>query len=137
MGPLREGRFAMQTVPSIPRHGIDTERFRLRSYIDSLAGTAELEVHDAPIDLVDVAAVVEGNPKAVLFRNVGPEHAELVASVTASRARLAHAFGVPPETLRAELSRRLTVAPQLVDVGRDEAPVQQVVLTGDDADLTK
>ncbi len=127
----------MQTVPSVPRHGIDTERFRLRSYIDSLQGTAELQVHDAPIDLVDVAAVVEGNPKAVLFRDVGPEHAELVASVTASRARLAHAFGVPPETLRAELSRRLTVAPRLVDVDREEAPVQAVVLTGDDADLTK
>jgi UbiD family decarboxylase len=127
----------MQTVPSMPRHGIDTERFRLRSYIESLAGTAELQVHDAPIDLVDVAAMVEGNPKAVLFRNAGPEHAELVSSVTGSRARLAHAFGVPADGLRAELSRRLAIAPQLVDVGRDEAPVQQVVLTGDDADLTK
>lgn len=127
----------MQTMPSASRHGIDTERFRLRTFIDSLAGTAELQVHDAPIDLVDVAAVVEGNPKAVLFRSAGPERAELVASVTASRARLAHAFGVPPGGLRAELSRRLAVAPQLVDVERDEAPVQQVVLTGDDADLTK
>src|ERR1700722_5609567 len=137
MGPLREAGFVMQTAPRPQQHGVDTERFRLRSYIDSLAGTAELEVHDAPIDLVDVAAVVEGNPKAVLFRKVGPEGAELVASVTASRARLALAFGVPPESLRAELSRRLTVAPQLVDVSRDDAPVQQVVLTGDDADLTK
>jgi UbiD family decarboxylase len=137
MGPLREAGFAMQTAPRPSHHGIDTERFRLRSFIESLVGTDELQVHDAPIDLVDVAAVVDGNPKAVLFRNVGPEGAELVASVTGSRARLARAFGVPPEALRAELSRRLTVAPQLVDVNREDAPVQQVVLTGDDADLTK
>ncbi|HEY5348627.1 MAG TPA: UbiD family decarboxylase [Candidatus Lustribacter sp.] len=127
----------MQTAPPVPRHGIDTERFRLRSFIDSLAGTDELQIHDAPIDLVDVAALVDGNPKAVLFRNVGPEGAELVASVTASRARLAHAFGVAPADLRAELSRRLRVAPQLIEVAREEAPVQAVVLTGDDADLTK
>jgi UbiD family decarboxylase len=129
--------FAMQTAPRPPHHGIDTERFRLRTYIDSLAGTGELDIHEAPIDLVDVAALVDGNPKAVLFRHAGPEGAELVASVTGSRARLAHAFGVAPDVLRAELSRRLTLAPRLVDVSRDDAPVQQVVLTGDDADLTK
>ena len=75
MGPLREAGFAMQTAPPLPRHGIDTERFRLRSFIESLVGTDELQIHDAPIDLVDVAAVVDGNPKAVLFRNVGPEGA--------------------------------------------------------------
>jgi 2,5-furandicarboxylate decarboxylase 1 len=137
MGPLREAGFAMQTAPRPSLPGVDTERFRLRSFVDSLAGTEELEVHDAPIDLVDVAAVVDGNPKAVLFRNVGPERAELVANVTASRARLAHAFGVAPDALRAELSRRLAIAPRLVDVSPADAPVQQVVLTGDDADLTK
>ncbi len=137
MGALREGRFAMQTAPRPSHHGIDTERFRLRSFIESLAGTDELEIHDAPIDLVDVAAMVDGNPKAVLFRNVGPEGAEIVASVTASRERLARAFGVPQSELRAEVSRRLRNEPVLVDVSREEAPVQQVVLTGDDADLTK
>jgi 2,5-furandicarboxylate decarboxylase 1 len=127
----------MQTVPRPSRQSVDTERFRLRSFIESLAGTSELQIHDAPIDLVDIAAVVDGNPKAVLFRHAGPEGAELVASVTGSRARLARAFGVTPEALRAEVSRRLRNTPQLIDVARDEAPVQQVVLTGDDADLTK
>ena len=39
-------------------------------------------VHDDPIDLVDVAAVLDGNPKAVWFRNVGPERTELVGNVS-------------------------------------------------------
>src|SRR6202453_2521602 len=129
--------FAMQTAPRPSHHGVDMERFRLRSYIESLAGTDDPQIHDEPIDLVDVAAVIDGNPKAVLFRKMGPEAAEMAASVTASRERLARAFGVPQSELRAEVSRRLRNEPVLVDVSREDAPVQQVVLTGDDADLTK
>jgi 2,5-furandicarboxylate decarboxylase 1 len=131
--------FAMQTAPRPPAapSGIDMERFRLRTFIESLAGTDELVVHDGPYDLVEIAALIDSNPKAVLVRNVGPEKAEVVGNVNASRARLAIAFGVAPENLRAEIARRLQVKPQLVDVSRDEAPVQQVVLTGADADLTK
>jgi 2,5-furandicarboxylate decarboxylase 1 len=117
-------------------HGIDTERFRLRTFLDSLAGSDELIVHDAPIDLVDVAAVVDGNPRAIHFTHVGPEGAELAANVTAGRARLAHAFGVEPAGLLAELARRLRIPPQLVEVDRASAPVQQVVRTGADADVT-
>ena len=37
---------------------------------------------------------------------------------------------------RAEIARRLAGKPQIVELERAEAPVQQVVLTGDDADLT-
>jgi 2,5-furandicarboxylate decarboxylase 1 len=137
MGERDEADFAMQTAPKPSSHGIDTERFRLRSFIESLAGTTELTIHDGPFDLADVAALIDSKPQAVLVRGVGPERAELVGNVTASRARLAHAFGVPAETLRAEVTRRLQTAPRLIDVTRDEAPVQQVVLTGADADLTK
>jgi 2,5-furandicarboxylate decarboxylase 1 len=139
MGARREGEFAMQTVPAPPlaRHGIDMERFRLRTFIESLAGTGELIVHDGPFDLADIAALIDSNPKAVLVRNVGPEKAEVVGNVNASRSRLARAFGVSNDGLRAEIARRLAVKPQLVDVTRAEAPVQQEVLTGADADLTK
>ena len=34
---------------------VDFDRFRLRRFIDDLAGTGELETHDAPIDLADIA----------------------------------------------------------------------------------
>src|SRR6202011_3890650 len=52
------------------------------------------------------------------------------------RSRVARAFAVPPERLAAEIGRRLASKPQIVEVSRTEAPAQQVVLTGDEADLT-
>ncbi len=69
------------------------------------------------------------------FRAVGPERQELVGNVVSSRARVARAFGVAPERLAAEIQRRLANKPEIVEVTRAEAPVQQVVET-DAADLT-
>ena len=51
---------------------VDTERFRLRRFVERLVQLGECEIHDKPIDLVDVAAVLEGNPRAVWFKAVGP-----------------------------------------------------------------
>jgi UbiD family decarboxylase len=115
----------------------DLDRFRLRRFIENLAGTDELERRDAPVDLADIAKVLEGNPRAVHFLAAGPEQQELVGNVVSSRSRVARAFGVAPERLAAEIGRRLANAPQIVEVGRTEAPVQQVVLTGEAADLTE
>ena len=115
----------------------DLDRFRLRRFIERLANTPELEIRSDPVDLSDVAAVLDGNPRAVWFRKAGPDAQELVGSVTASRARLAHAFGVEIEQLAAEIHRRTRTAPKLVEVPLQAAPVQQVVLTGKDADLTR
>jgi 2,5-furandicarboxylate decarboxylase 1 len=124
------------TVAATSRAVPDLERFRLRRFIDELAGTEELDVHAVPIDLVDVAARIDGNPRAILFRQAGPERAELVGNVNAGRGRLARAFGVPPAQLTTEVARRLGVAPQLIEVDRAQAPVQAVVHTGDDVDVT-
>ncbi len=71
----------------------------------------------------------------MLFRAVGPERAPLVGNVTGSRGRLAKAFGVSPDRLLPELLSRLRRPPQLVTLPRDQAPVQQVVQTGDEVDL--
>src|SRR5215470_8848249 len=70
----------------------DTEKFRLRSFVERLVQQGHCVVHDAPIELVDVAAVLDGNPKAVWFRNVGPEKTELVGNVMGGRGRLALAL---------------------------------------------
>ena len=120
-----------------PSRAAELDRFRLRGFVESLAEGGELETVREAVDLADVAGVLEGNPKAVLFRAVGPERQELVGNVTGSRSRLARAFGVAPNALLAEVLRRLPSKPDIVDVPRAQAPVQQVVLTGDDADLTK
>ena len=68
---------------------VDTEKFRLRHFVEKLVQEGECVVHDAPIDLIDVAAVLDCNPNAVWFRAVGPEKTELVGNVIGTRRRLA------------------------------------------------
>jgi 2,5-furandicarboxylate decarboxylase 1 len=124
-----------RTALERPADAVDLHRFRLRRFVESLGGD-ELETRHDAVDLADVAGIFEGNPKAVLFRAVGTERQELVGNVTASRARIARAFGVRPDALLPEIQRRLRGRATIVDVPRAQAPAQEVVLTGDDADLT-
>jgi UbiD family decarboxylase len=114
---------------------VDTERFRLRSFVERLVQMGECEVREQPTDLVDVAAALDGNPRATLFRAVGPERAELVGNVMGSRRRLAIALDTDETGLLPILSRRLAHPHKPVKVTAKEAPVQDVVLTGKDADL--
>ncbi len=115
---------------------IDTERFRLRNFVEKLVEAGECEVRDKPIDLVDVAAVLDGNPRAVLFKAAGPEKAELVGNVMGSRKRLASALGTDERGLLGTLSQRLNRLQPPIKVSSQQAPVQQVVLKDDEADLT-
>lgn len=115
---------------------IDFDRFRLRSLMNSLAQKGEVEIDNEPTDLADVAIKLFGKTKAVWFRKVGPEGTELVGNVVASRERIAHAFGVAPKDLMNEIIRRLKTPQEIMEVPRLQAPVQQVVLTGAEADLT-
>ncbi len=114
---------------------VDTERFRLRNFVDRLVESGECEVHDKPIDLVDVGGVLEGNPKAVLFKSAGPEKAELVGNVMASRKRIAQALDTDERSLLGTLSKRLNTLHPPIKVSSQQAPVQQVVLKDDEADL--
>ncbi len=112
---------------------VDFERYRLRTFVDGL-NADELERRPGKTALSEIARALEANPKAVLFESAGG-HA-VVGNVLASRTRLALAFGVSPQKLLPEILRRLRLKPEFIEVGRDEAPVQQVVLTGADVDLT-
>ncbi len=115
----------------------DTEKFRLRSFVERLVQQGQCVVHDQPIDLIDIAAVLDGNPKAVWFRNVGPEKTELVGNVMGARERLGLALGTDAAGFAKAMRERLfhPVAP--IEVASSAAPVHEVVLTGDDADFTK
>jgi 2,5-furandicarboxylate decarboxylase 1 len=115
----------------------DTERFRLRRFMEALVQSGECVIHDAPIDMVDVAAVLDGNFKAVWFKKVGPEGAELVGNVMGSRRRLAQSLGETEADFPAALRRRFAEPIGPIEVASKDAPVQQVILRGDDADLTK
>ena len=125
-----------KTGSDLRPNAVDFERFRLRRFIESL-GDAELETRSEPVDLAGIAEVMEGNQKAVLFRAAGPEQAELVGNVMGGRSRIAAAFGVKPNELMKEVTRRLRNKPEMFEVSRAEAPCQAVVLTGADADVTR
>ena len=113
----------------------DTERFRLRRYVERLVQLGECEVHDQPIDLIDVGAVLDGNPLATWFKAVGPEKAELIGNVMGSRNRLALALDTDETGLLAAITERLANPHKPVKVSAADAPVQQVVLKGEAADL--
>lgn len=117
--------------------GVDVEKFRLRALVDRLIEMDEVEIHDEAIDLMALGKILDGHEKAVLFRNAGPEGAELVGNVIGSRERLATAFGVEPIELAREMSRRLASPQPAIEIPSADAPVHQVILTGDDADFTR
>jgi UbiD family decarboxylase len=114
----------------------DTEKFRLRRFVEKLVQEGECIVHDDPIDLIDVAALLDCNPQAVWFRAVGPEKAQLVGNVMAARRRLAAALDTDAAGFPAVLRERLRRPVAPIEVASSEAPVHEVVLTGADADLT-
>jgi 2,5-furandicarboxylate decarboxylase 1 len=120
-----------------PWQRVDCERYRLRRFVEALQHEGEARLEAGSRDLADVAPALEGSEQAVLFERVGPEGAALAGNVMGSRARLARAFGVAPERLLAEVLRRVRLAPEVIEVPRDQAPVQEVVLSGDAVDLTR
>ncbi|HZD89474.1 MAG TPA: UbiD family decarboxylase [Pseudolabrys sp.] len=116
---------------------VDVERFRLRRFVEQLAAAGELDVVREPRDLIDVAAHLDGNPKAVLIEKAGPEQAQIVGNVMGARRRLALAFGVAEPDLLHEVLARVENPIAPVEVASSRAPVHQVVLTGTDADFTR
>jgi 2,5-furandicarboxylate decarboxylase 1 len=116
---------------------VDVDAFRLRRFVEMLGREGELDVCANPIDLVDVAARLDGNPKAVLFEKAGPEKASLVGNVVGGRRRLALAMGVSAKDLRAEVTRRLKAPIAPAEISSAQAPVHEVVWTGQDADFTR
>ena len=115
----------------------DTETFRLRGFVERLRAAGELEVVDGPTPLMAVAQRLDGNPKAVLFRNVGPERAELVGNVMGGGERIGLAFGMTRAEVSRAVAQRIREPQPVVEIASSAAPVHQVVLTGDRIDLTR
>jgi UbiD family decarboxylase len=122
------------TVPARSGPATDTQRFGLRAFVERLVALGECDIHEEPIDLVDVAARLDGNRKAVWFRNAGG--AELVGNVMGSRSRLALALGATEQTIGEAMRARLTARHAPVEIRSEEAPVHEIVHLGADADLT-
>jgi len=116
---------------------IDTETFRLRRFVGELAEAGECEVRDQPTDLIDLGGALDCNPKAVWFRAAGPERAEVVGNVMGSRKRLALALDTDAQGFPGKLRDGIEHPIAPVEIPAAEAPVQEVVLTGKEADFTK
>ena len=115
----------------------EADRFRLRNFVDALIAADELEIVETPTELADLTSHMDGNEKAVLFQKAGPEEAEIIGNAGASRSRLALAFGVAEPDLLPELLKRLATKQPIETIDKDDAPVQEIVWTGDEADFTK
>lgn len=116
---------------------MDLNKFRLRSFVGRLIELGEVEIHEEAVTLADLSRIIEANPKAKLFRKVGPEQSEVVAAVCGSRSRLAAAFGMNYREIPHEYLRRMANPQPTVEMPSSEAPVHEIVLMGTDADLSQ
>ena len=114
-----------------------SDKFRLRKFAERLVEIGEAKVHQQPIALADLSAAIAETSKAVLFKDAGPDHLEIIAAACGSRCRLATALGVDERQAAHEYLRRLNNPQPVVEIPSDAAPVHQVVMTGDDVDLTR
>jgi UbiD family decarboxylase len=117
---------------------LDLDKFRLRRFVERLIDLGEVDIHEGPVALSEISALIEASPRASLFKDVGPEHFEIAGAVGGSRRRHAVAFGVEDErNLAKEFGRRMANPQKVVEIPHADAPVQHVVITGGDIDLTK
>ena len=114
---------------------IDLEKYRLRTFVDRLIDMGEVEVHDEPVPLTGLGAIIEATDKAVLFKSAGPERAEMVAKTAASRKRLIAAFETTEEKIYDEYFKRWANPKPVVEIPSGDAPVHSVQITGKDVDL--
>ena len=127
----------MQQVATKPSVSWDPDKFRLRRLVERLIDMGEVEVHDEPVALSEMSPMIEATTKALLFRKAGPEQHEVAAAVSATRSRAAAAFGVPEDRVREEYMRRMANPQKAFEVPKSEAPVQEIVETGDQINLLK
>jgi 2,5-furandicarboxylate decarboxylase 1 len=127
----------MDQVVNKSRTAWNPDKFRLRRLVERLVDMGEVDIHDEPVALSEMSPMIEATEKALLFRKAGPEQQEIVGAVSATPRRLAAAFGVNEDKMRDEYLRRVANPQKTFEVPSNESPVHEVVLTGDQIDLTK
>lgn len=115
----------------------------LRGHIANLEQQGELIRIDAETDpRKNVSAIgwkaYDSHGKSTLYTNLkGHPGWQLASQIVTDRRKWAIGFGVSEEQVIPELVSRLKKPQDPVLVESDEAPVKEVILTGEDADLTK
>lgn len=111
------------------------DQWRVTTFLRELADRGELVEVGEPTPLGSVASRLESERHAVWFHDVQASALSLAGGLLGSRARVGIALGVPAKDVTRELRRRATalIPPTAAD---GHAPVHDVVLTGDDIDVT-
>src|SRR5262249_7578368 len=132
-GTGQDDRAAMMTSSA----RVDLDAFRLRRFVDHLDKLGEVETRREAVALAGISAIIEAPPKARRVKDAGPGRVRNVGAVGGSRHRYGAAFGLTDERpLAAEFARRMQSPQRAIEIAQGEAPVQQVVVTGDAIDLT-
>jgi hypothetical protein len=58
---------------------MDVEKYRLRRFVERLIDMGEVEIHDEPVPLTGLSAIIERTERALLFKKAGPEQVEIIA----------------------------------------------------------
>lgn len=132
--PKSKAQIALDTVEPEVRE-VDPPKHTLRAFLDQLEEAGELERRREPVSLRELTRIHEASDKAMLFEQVAGCDTGLLANAMGTRRRFAIALGVKPEEVMFELARRITSTIEPVRV--TDAPVQEVVVTGDDVDVTR
>lgn len=113
----------------------------LRTFLEMAKQAEEIVEINKPLSpYFEIPAVIakleeEGRYPALLFKNVKEKDIPILTNVFAKRKRLAMALGCSEDNLNAHYRERedKRIKPVMVD----EGPVQEVVITGKDIDITK
>jgi 2,5-furandicarboxylate decarboxylase 1 len=108
----------------------------LRDYIDSLEAAGELIRITKPVDPLHISAVIKKTDKAVLMEKIVGYDMPVVGGICRDRKKVAAGLGMKPNEVPAFVDRAIKQGP-LAPVVVDRAPCHDVVITGDDVDLTR
>ena len=124
-----------KTQAAAPSRLADVDRFRLRRFVEGLGRRARDRQRGR-----STSPTSRPSSKAIPRRCCSARSVRSVRNWSAMSPAAARGSPAPSASSRTsslpEVQRRLRNKPEMVEVSRAEAPAQEVVLTGDDADLT-
>ncbi|RAI42997.1 UbiD family decarboxylase [Rhodoplanes roseus] len=130
---------ARPTTPAAPRRNDDDQSYR--GFLAELEAKGELVRFTKPVDPVTNMAAIEWKTfrdlgKASLFTAIdGHPGWTACSQIVADRRKWAIGLGIPEAAFLEEISRRITRPVGATPVDAADAPVKQVRLIGDEADL--
>lgn len=113
----------------------------LRTFLKNLEQQGELLRFTKEVDPAENMAAIEWKAynelgKSSLFTNLtGHEGWQAVSQILSDRKKWAIGLGIEEDVILDEISKRLRTSVPTVDVPADKAPVQEVVIEGDDVNI--